>query len=224
MKGEYILRWFDILISDTLNPNKIGLAAISKTQVALLRQIASTEKRQIADEINAIIFQSKKEETIRLLARNYYTILNILLNTCVQYEQSQLFNENTNLRGLLLETKTHIQEIFHLVVERLSFYLPASQISEGTANTVQDIAIPKLLFNLSVDQIAIITRAAFDTKVLKTKSLNELFRSIAPNISTIQRADVSYKSMRSKSYAIESLDKEVVLNVLQNIAEAVRNY
>jgi hypothetical protein len=224
MKGEYILRWFDILISDTLSPNRIELATVSKAQVALLRQIASTEKRQIADEINAIIFHSKKEETIRLLARNYYTILNILLNTCAHYEQSPPFNENTNLRGLLLETKTHIQEILSLIVERLSIYLPMGQFPESTGNPIQGIAIPKLLFNLSVDQIAIITRAAFDTKVLKSKSLNELFRCIASHISTNQRTDVSYKSMRSKSYSIESIDKEVVLNVLQDIAEAVRSY
>ncbi|MCH5684017.1 hypothetical protein LWM68_06895 [Niabella sp. W65] len=49
------------------------------------------------------------------------------------------------------------------------------------------------------------------------RSLNSVFKNIVPYLSTQYQEDISYDSMRSKSYAAESRDKEIVIETLKQI-------
>ncbi|SFQ30660.1 hypothetical protein [Parafilimonas terrae] len=82
----------------------------------------------------------------------------------------------------------------------------------------------KLLVKLSVDQIALVLRAADEIKIIVARSLNSVFKSIVPHLSTPGHEDISYDSMRSKSYAAELRDKELVIQTLQQIIKKIREY
>ncbi len=69
----------------------------------------------------------------------------------------------------------------------------------------------KIICMLSSDQIGLILRAANDQKVLISKSMNEVFKTIVPWLSTPAREDLSFDGMRSKSYVAESRDKKIAI-------------
>lgn len=82
----------------------------------------------------------------------------------------------------------------------------------------------KVLCRLSADQIAIIIRAADESRLLIAKSMTEVFKSIVPHLSTQHKDDLSYDSIRSKSYAAEDRDKEIAIEALEKIIRKVRSY
>ena len=77
---------------------------------------------------------------------------------------------------------------------------------------------------LSVDQLALILRAADDTKVIVARSLNSVFKTIVPYLSTPYQDEISYDSMRSKSYSVETRDKEIVMQALQQMIQKIKEY
>ncbi len=82
----------------------------------------------------------------------------------------------------------------------------------------------KVLCILSTDQMAIVLRAFDELKVLKARSMNEVFKTIVPHLSTPYKEELSYDSVRSKSYAAEERDKKVVIETLQQIIEKIKKY
>ena len=82
----------------------------------------------------------------------------------------------------------------------------------------------KLLSVLSVDQMALILRAADDLKIVTARSLNSVFKNIVPYLSTPYQENISYDSMRSKSYSAEIRDKEIVVETLQQMIKRINEY
>jgi hypothetical protein len=82
----------------------------------------------------------------------------------------------------------------------------------------------KLLSVLSVDQMALILRAADDLKIVMARSLNSVFKNIVPYLSTPYQENISYDSMRSKSYSAEIRDKEIVIETLQQMIKRINEY
>lgn len=77
---------------------------------------------------------------------------------------------------------------------------------------------------LSVDQMALILRAADDLRVIMARSLNSVFKDIVPYLSTPYQEDISYDSMRSKSYSAEIRDKEIVTETLRQMIKKINEY
>lgn len=82
----------------------------------------------------------------------------------------------------------------------------------------------KLLCNLSVDQMALIFRSADDLQIVTARSLNSVFKTIVPYLSTRHLENISYDSMRSKSYSAETRDKEIVIATLDTMINKIRDY
>lgn len=82
----------------------------------------------------------------------------------------------------------------------------------------------KLLSILSVDQMALVLRAADELKIVMARSLNSVFKNIVPYLSTPYQENISYDSMRSKSYAAETRDKEIVTETLRQIIKKIEEY
>lgn len=77
---------------------------------------------------------------------------------------------------------------------------------------------------LSSDQIGLILRASDESRILKAKSMNQVFKTIVPHLSTSQKKDLSYASMRSKSYSAEERDKEIAIKTLERIIKHIKDY
>jgi len=82
----------------------------------------------------------------------------------------------------------------------------------------------KVLCMLSVDQTALILRAADETRLLKAKSMNQVFRTVVPYLSTPNREELSYGSLRSKSYHPEEKDKQQAIAALQKMIQKIKDY
>ena len=82
----------------------------------------------------------------------------------------------------------------------------------------------KVLCILSVDQMALVLRSADDLKIVMARSLNTVFKTIVPHLSTPYQDNISYDSMRSKSYAAETRDKEIVIQTLEQMIKKIKEY
>jgi len=82
----------------------------------------------------------------------------------------------------------------------------------------------KVLCTLSGDQIALLLRAADEVRMLSARSLTAVFRSIVPYIATQQKDELSYESIRIKSYNAEETDKEVTIRTLRRMIEKIQDY
>lgn len=82
----------------------------------------------------------------------------------------------------------------------------------------------KVLCVLSTDQTALILRAADELKILIAKSMNEVFKTIVPHLSTPYKENLSYDSMRSKSYVAETSDKEIAIQTLEKMIKKIKEY
>jgi hypothetical protein len=104
-------------------------------------------------------------------------------------------------------------------------YLERVQLS----NSTEPQAAPpgkqqKLVCSLSVDQMALVLRAADDLKIVIARSMNAVFKIVTPYLATQQKDTISYDSMRSKSYAAESKDKRVAIDALEKMISKIREY
>lgn len=77
---------------------------------------------------------------------------------------------------------------------------------------------------LSTDQMGLILRAGDEARILKARSLNCVFKTIVPYLSSSQKKDLSYNSMRSKSYNPEERDKEIAIKTLRRIIKHIEEF
>lgn len=82
----------------------------------------------------------------------------------------------------------------------------------------------KVECDLSADQIGIILRAADEARVVKSRSMSLVFQRIVPHLSTAFKRDLSYQSVRSKSYNAEENDKNVAILTLEKMIKKIRTY
>lgn len=114
------------------------------------------------------------------------------------------------------------QEVFYLEKQIHYSIIPLKGV-EAPKEVVQKEK-PKLLSVLSVDQMALVLRAADDLKIVMARSLNSVFKNIVPYLSTPYQENISYDSMRSKSYSAETRDKEIVIETLQQMIKKINDY
>lgn len=88
----------------------------------------------------------------------------------------------------------------------------------------QDKTENKLECDLSADQIGIILRAADEARVVKSRSMSLVFQRIVPHLSTAFKRDLSYHSVRSKSYNAEENDKNIAIMTLEKMIKKIRSY
>ncbi|QKJ32843.1 hypothetical protein HQ865_24830 [Mucilaginibacter mali] len=81
-----------------------------------------------------------------------------------------------------------------------------------------------MLCRLSVDQIAIILKAADDIKLVVTRSFSQVLKSIVPFLSTERFKNFSWKSARSSSYKMEGSDKAVAIQTLEALIDKIKEY
>ncbi|OJW77747.1 MAG: hypothetical protein BGO69_01910 [Bacteroidetes bacterium 46-16] len=114
------------------------------------------------------------------------------------------------------------QEVFYLEKQIHYSIVPIKGVA--APKEVVQKEKPKLLSILSVDQMALILRAADDLKVVMARSLNSVFKNIVPYLSTPYQENISYDSMRSKSYSAETRDKQIVVETLQQMIKRINEY
>ncbi len=117
------------------------------------------------------------------------------------------------------------QEIFYLEKKLHFSIVPLKDKVAGIKEkTPVEKEKSKVLCVLSTDQTALVLRAADELKILIAKSMNEVFKTIVPYLSTPYKENLSYDSMRSKSYVAETRDKEIAIQTLEKMIKKIKEY
>jgi hypothetical protein len=108
--------------------------------------------------------------------------------------------------------------------QRFSGYLT----DDGHLSEIKNVPIENPLFKilcpLSVDQMGIILKAADEIKLIVSRSISLVFRSIAPFLSSEKTKEISWNSMRSSTYHMEREDIEVVIAFLEKLLKKIKGY
>ncbi len=146
------------------------------------------------------------------------------------------FNQMHRKAGFILnpqygDLKTELgnwfsQEIFYLEKKLHLNIIPLNEnAKQKVPDTItQKTETQKVLCILSVDQMALVLRSADDLKIVVARSLNTVFKTIVPHLSTPYQENISFDSMRSKSYAAETRDKEIVIQTLEQMIKKIKEY
>lgn len=126
----------------------------------------------------------------------------------------------------------HLKEVLYTWFQHEIRYMEQQLKTKEEAVIVttpqRDVAIIdsnlKMECDLSCDQIALILRAADESRVVKARSMSQVFKSIVPYLSTPFKKELSYQSVRSKSYNAEDRDKAVAIKTLEKMIIKINSY
>lgn len=82
----------------------------------------------------------------------------------------------------------------------------------------------KVIMAASVDQLSLILRAAYDSRLLSAKSLSAVFKAITPYLSTPATEHINWDNARTKSYVAEEVDKSVAIASLEKLISYIKQY
>lgn len=137
-------------------------------------------------------------------------------NESIMFEPSQ-----QNIKSVLHNWFKH--EVAYL--EREIELNASLRIGMQTKNIDATVALDnKIECILSTDQMGLILRATDESRILKARSMSQIFKTIVPYLSTPFKKDLSYQSVRSKSYNAEERDKEIAIQTLEKIIKKIKSY
>lgn len=146
-----------------------------------------------------LLFASETDNNIKIAGLNdYLNRLNRIL-LCINHGFTQDF---PTIKSMLKEW---------LEGEIKSYTKEAKKNKEEGKNTLQ---LHKLEIDLSVDQVAYITKLFYSTKVITNKSQLDMLQTIKTMVRTKGSADISFNSLNNKYYNVEDKTKETVRQLL----------
>lgn len=143
----------------------------------------------------------------------------------------QLANLNSDLKLTFNPSQQHLISFLEnwfsneiRYIEKKTAVLLQEQNGISAGSEFVEKADSKLECILSGDQIGLILRATDEARIIKAKSMNYIFKSIVPYLSTPVKRNLSYQSVRSKSYNAEDRDKEIAIESLEKIIRKIKTY
>lgn len=82
----------------------------------------------------------------------------------------------------------------------------------------------RIEWSLSGDQIALLLRAADDTRIIKAKSMRSVFNKVIPHVKTPFSDSLSPAATRSAAYQAEQTDKDHVVSFLKKMIKRIEEY
>jgi hypothetical protein len=167
--------------------------------------------RSIADKINILPTKAERIDSLHFHFKEFRQL---------QCHQNLLLNpERETLKDVF--SKWFGEEIIYLEKTLQMSLHPVKSIS-GTAVRLK--SKDKLTVNLSTDQIGLILRGCDELRLVEARSMSEVFRSIVPFLSTPSKQELSYDSVRTKSYSAEQRDKEIAVTILEKLILKIKTY
>jgi hypothetical protein len=235
MEHYCFLDWLDKLITEILSPNNNTTTDISPEDLSSLQLQIKEGKRNFCIQFRNEVFRLTKQRKIRLLVKRYYLMLLQLQNEAVNNvkgipeKQSQIkaiYNDIIFwIEATLLFTEKRFSPYLGYEMQiRNATYVIKTAKSSDNADLPQKKTIQKLTCDLSSDQLGLILRAADELRIISARSMNEVFKTIVPYLSTNYKAELSFDAMRSKSYVAETKDKAVAIEAMEKIIRAIKGY
>ena len=224
---------YDITIQNILYKKELlrGLETL-KNKSENLSEYSALDEFLIYLNFNSKAYINRFTQNIAIKV-NSYKNLSERIDQLLLHHKS--FNQLHRKPDIILNPKYHGLEIVlgNWFQEEIMYLERKMHLSVVPLNVITEEAVQKnsletekqkVLCGLSTDQIALFLRASWDLKILVAKSLNLLFKSFVPSISTAHKYDLSPDAMRSKAYVAEQRDKEILIETLECIIQQIRKY
>ncbi|KAA0993390.1 hypothetical protein [Dyadobacter aurulentus] len=95
------------------------------------------------------------------------------------------------------------------------------RVDTSNSNKLSRKTSDKILCNLTVDQLALLFKAADQSQIIVSRSLSAIFETVAPYLATRHRVDISSNSLRVKSYTVEDRDKQLLLTYINRLRQHI---
>lgn len=167
--------------------------------------------RSIADKVNILPTKAERIDSLHFHFKEFRQLQN--------HQSLALNPEKEALKATL--TNWFEEEIIYL---EKTMQLPLNPVKSISGSLVRFKPKDKLRVNLSADQIGLLLRGCDELRLIEARSMSEVFRSIVPYLSTPAKEELSYDSVRSKSYSAEERDKEIAVAVLAKLIAKINTY
>jgi hypothetical protein len=218
----YPFAWLDQVVEVTLNPERTNVNDLQAGQMNLLETRFKSEVQQVIGDLKMRTFFLLSAEKMKTIIGNYTTALKFLRHQAAT--NMAAYPENSLLSATGEAVMMELEELNNQIRKRYAPYLTEPVATAKESVPTNSSALFKVLCQLSVDQIGIILRAADDSKLIISRSISLVFRSIVPFLSTKNHKDISWKSMRSSTYHPEKRDKEIAIETLEKLISKIREY
>lgn len=225
MKQQYLLEWLDILVSVTLNPERTHVAHITGEQVQSLADNIQKETTTIKSRLKHRVFSLTREKHIRLLLQNHYNSILILHAQVLERKKTPLF-QRRDLKQILITLEGSLKGLLSFMDTWFGRYLNQDGFAKrGNRKRISETKErEKILCNLSTDQVALVLRAADELRILKARSLRNVFKTIVPHLSTPNKEHISPDAMRVNAYKAEDRDKQIAIEQLSQMIKKIKGY
>ena len=218
----YPFAWLDEVVEITLNPDKTPVNDLQVRQMNLLQAKFKTEVHQVLGNLKTRTFFLLSAKKMKTIIGHFVSTLKLLQLQAAA--NLAAYPENNLLQATGEMVIMELEELNNQIRKRYASYLPAPAETHKGKTPTNSTVLFKVHCQLSVDQIGIILRAADDIKLIISNSISLIFRSIVPFLSTKNRSDISWKSMRSSTYHPEQRDKEIAIETLEKLISKIREY
>jgi len=221
IKQAYPYAWLDEVVEITLNPEKTKVTELQFQQLESIESKFDQELQGVLKDLKISTFCLFCPKKIRAVVSLYYDSLILLERQAMQ--NLAAYPDDHPLATTGENIIFYIQNMGTAFKKRYGKYITSAD-SEHGITPPQSVVVSKILCKLSADQIGVILKAADDTKLLLASSLSIIFRSIVPFLSTDKIKNLSWDSMRKRTYHIEQIDKEVAIATLEKLILQIREY
>jgi hypothetical protein len=220
-ENNYPFYCLDKIIEVTLNPAKTNIENLTPENLQSILEQLPIEINRIADCLKQQSFCLYQSEAVSVIAGHYDQAIRSL------QLQAQDNLQQYPKRGPLRQTGELIirslDEFGGYLHKRYDGYLSGQPPKQLTEDPVQRATF-KVLCKLSVDQIGLILKAADDLKLIIARSMSQIYKTIVPYLSTSNKKDISWDSMRSSTYHPEETDKAAAISALEKLIEKIKEY
>jgi hypothetical protein len=221
IKQAYPYAWLDEVVEVTLNPEKTKVTELQYQQLESIESKFDLELQGVLKDLKTNTFCLFSSKKIKAVVTQYYDSLILLEQQAMQNLAS--YPDDHPLSATGENIVFFIQNMGIAFKKRYGKYIDSTLPEIGNA-TLKPTIVSKLLCKLSADQIGVILKAADDTKLVLASSLSVVFRSIVPFLSTDKIKNLSWDSMRKRTYHIEQIDKDVAIATLEKLILQIREY
>lgn len=217
---EYPFTWLDEVIEVTLNPMAANVKLIKPAQLEQIRQQFPAEARKIFCSLRSHSFWLLGSQQTKAAVETYDSSIRLLaaqakINMEIGPESEPFLKTG---QVILLE----LGELLNTIYKRYGRHLSKQEKPEPDATTDLRAMLFKVLVDLSVDQVGVIVKAAFEVKIILSRSYRKVCRAIAPYVSTTHKKDISDDGLRSNAGRAEDRDNELAIAALEKIIRHIK--
>jgi len=219
MENQYPFKWLDELVEFRLDPLSSAFAGPTDQDLKELQAAVSGALEEVYTSLNAHVFLLFSHKNALPVIKAFRDATAWLY---LRAEQNLVVATDGTSRQAIVYLLTGLKELRMRIEQK--YEDASSPIQAEKPGNFTPAEGYKVILKLSVDQFAIILKAADDIRLIASRSLSMIFRSVIPHISTSKTEHVSWKSARSSTYKMEESDKTAAIATLTQLIERIRTY